>query len=94
MTALRSTLSMPGPRRRPPLMFVELQPGRYCCGDHSEAALELEVRGILAGRYAESSRVAAVRHRVAERYLRMPTERKQTLLWAFDWEARDYGVVP
>ncbi len=55
------TLAMHGLLRRPPLRFSELQPGLSTRGDVSFEALSLEVRQILARRYAPENRLAEYR---------------------------------
>lgn len=71
---------------RPPLSAAERTPLHFACCDRSYEALELEVRSILAARYAETSPHAAARHGLAKQYLddaTTPTE-KSWVLEAFD----------
>ncbi len=49
---------------RPPLSAAELTPGAICMVDDSVEALELELRQVIARRYALSSSVARTRARL------------------------------
>lgn len=80
------TLMFRRTKSRPPLSLAERTPFHFTRGDRSVEAWELEVRGILAARYAETSPHAAARHGLATQYLeaRVPAEKKAHLLEAFD----------
>jgi len=73
-------------QRRAPLKPRELQPGHFCRNGTSVTDLELELRGVLAARYAETSPHAAARHVLATSYLDQMESRlgKEQLLAAFD----------
>ncbi len=76
---------------RPALSLAERTPFHFTRGDRSHEAWELEVRGILAARYAETSPHAAARHGIATQYLddASPPHEKGWLLEAFDRQNYD-----